>query len=191
MTGLKNFALDTSIYFGSALLSNDTLYNVQTVNIPGVDFSHAQVGGRAGALFNVQADTITFSDLNLSIIVDEQFKIWKEVMLKALKRINVQDGTFSNKENDSFIVIVDSQGNDLLKIWFKNSRIINVGDMTYTHAGENNLVLLDLSLKYDYFEIEEQNYIILTHPNLTISEDALVDLDGKITGKTKTTITEL
>jgi hypothetical protein len=181
MFGSKNFALDTSIYFGSTLFDDEIVYNVQNVNLPGIDFSHPQIPSRTGAYLNNTSDQITFNDLQLTILLDESFSIWLKLMAKAFSMVTVPDANFSKNEGDSFILITDSQGNTLLKVWYRNSKILNIGDLNYSSSNDNNVLVLDLALKYDYMDIEFNGQLISSNPQAIVRADAVFDLNNKPT----------
>lgn len=185
----KNFALDTSIYFGTTLFSEDTLYNVQSVNLPGVDFSHPQIASRSGALITGQADNITFNDLQLTLIIDEGFNIWKDIMTNAFKMVNVTKPMFNKNFHDAYVVITDSQGNDILKVWFRNAQITSIGDLSFASSNMNEHLTLDVGLKYDYMEIQDDNYLISINGIAAVKADA-VEANGKTTGEIVTSIVE-
>ena len=183
----KNFALDTSIYFGSTLFDDETVYNVQNVNLPGLDFSHPQISSRTGAMFNATADQVTFNDLSLTILLDEDFNIWLKLMSMAFSMVNVPDADFTKNEGDSFILITDSLGNVKLKVWYRNSKIMSVGDLNYSSSNENMNIVLDLMLKYDYMDIEFNGQLISSNPDATVRADAVFDISGRPTDVITTT----
>jgi hypothetical protein len=185
----KNFALDTSIYFGTTLFTEDTLYNVQSVNLPGVDFSHPQIASRSGALITGQADNITFNDLQITLIIDEGFNIWKEVMVNAFKMVRVTQPMFDKNFRDAYVVITDSQGNDILKVWFRNAQITSIGDLSYASSNMNEHLTLDVGLKYDYMEIQDDSYLISINGIATVKADA-AEVNGKTTGDIVSSIVE-
>jgi hypothetical protein len=185
----KNFALDTSIYFGTTLFAEDTLYNVQSVNLPGVDFSHPQIASRSGALITGQADNITFNDLQLTLIIDEGFNIWKDIMTNAFKMVKVTQPMFNKNFHDAYVVITDSQGNDILKVWFRNAQITSIGDLSFASSNMNEHLTLDVGLKYDYMEIQDDNYLISINGIAVVKADA-VETNGKTTGGIVTSIVE-
>jgi hypothetical protein len=185
----KNYALDTSIYFGTTLFSEETLYNVQSVNLPGVDFSHPQIASRSGALITGQADNITFNDLQITLIIDEGFSIWKEVMVNAFKMVKVTQPMFNKNYHDAYVIITDSQGNDILKVWFRNAQITSIGDLPFASSNMNEHLTLDIGLKYDYMEIQDDKYLISVNGIATVKADA-VEVNGKTTGAIVSSIVE-
>ena len=188
-TGNKNYALDTSIYFGTTLFSEGTLYNVQSVNLPGVNFSNPQIASRSGALIAGQADNITFNDLQLTLIIDESFSIWKEVMINAFKMVNVTQSMFNKNYHDAYVIITDSQGNDILKVWFRNAQITSIGDLPFASSNMNEHLTLDIELQYDYMEIQDDNFLISVNGIATVRADA-VEENGKTTGVVVSSIIE-
>jgi hypothetical protein len=187
--GNKNYALDTSIYFGSTLFTEGTIYNVQSVNLPGVDFSHPQIASRSGALITGEADNITFNDLQLTLIIDEGFSIWTEIMTNAFNMVSVTKSMFNKNYHDAYVIITDSQGNDILKVWFRNAQITSIGDLPFSSSNMNEHLTLDIGLKYDYMEIQEENFLISINGIATVKADA-VKVNGVITNDIVTSVIE-
>ena len=80
----RNFTHNSNFLFTTNLFGEETTYNLQTVNLPGISFSNVQLS-KSSIMGNLQGDTPTYSPLNLSFIVDEELKIWKEFINIAQK----------------------------------------------------------------------------------------------------------
>lgn len=170
MLGNKNFALDTSIYFGSPLLDQDVIYNVQNVTLPGLTFNHQQIGTKFGTFLNSTADSVEFNDLQISILLDDNFISWTKLINIALNMVSVDKG-FAAKEEDSYIMITNAMGNEVTRINFYNSKIMSIGDLNYSSANENEILSLDITIKYDYFKIEKLS---------ETEDDSLINFNKKL-----------
>jgi hypothetical protein len=181
----KSYALDTSIIFGTTIFDKKVEYNVQTVNLPGITVAHPELTNKSGSAIFMQSDTLTYSELSLTIILDEGFAIWSELVSYFHKMVNNQTGALGDVEGDSYVSITDTSGNVILKVWFRNSKLETVGDLSFASSNTDENLILDISLKYDYFELEDVVGPDATEWDLTdvtITADATTDIDGNYTG---------
>lgn len=149
----RNFTRDTQVEFGTNLFGEETIYNVQNVLIPGIDTINVEVPNR-GVMAEIQGDQITFQELNLTLLVDEEMKVWKDVMKHMFDHISLPSGEFELNQADSWVTIRDSAGRIMLNIVFHDSNITNIGSLNYDTTGEDGELVLDISIRYDYFSIE-------------------------------------
>jgi len=145
-----NLSQKTNIMAGSPEFNLGTLY-IQRMSVPGISFSHPELGGRTGTKFSLGADTASFNTLDFDVIVDENLLVYNELMQTILSQINYEDGTFSGKTFEFWISTTDSFGKENLKWDFHNCRIESIGDLDYDYSDESTEYLLNIALKYDYF----------------------------------------
>ena len=136
-----NLAQTTNFICGSEKLKLFEVY-LQQVNLPGISFGHAETGGRLGAKLHIQADSCTFNTLSLSMIIDEKFKLYKELM-----------ETFSIQEFDFWIELRNNKGNKLFKIDFVNAKFESIDDVQLDVTNDEVMNTLSCSITYDYFKI--------------------------------------
>ena len=80
MPANRNFTHNSNFFFQTNLFTEEeTSYAVQECNLPGMNFSHVQVG-KSSVFGNLEGDTITYNDLILSLIIDEKLVVWKEII---------------------------------------------------------------------------------------------------------------
>jgi hypothetical protein len=147
----NNLAQKTNYIAGSYKLALTPFY-LTAVNIPGLNFNHIEVGGKAGR-FNVTGDTLVYNALSFEMLVDEDFKIYHEFMDKAVANINPESGTFAAQEFDFWIQINNSKGNKLFLIEFYNCRLESIGDIMLDSQDEITEHNVTIDIKYDYFKI--------------------------------------
>lgn len=147
----NNLAQKTNYVAGSVALELAPFY-LTTVNIPGINFTHVDVGGKAGR-FSVTGDTLSYNILSFEMLIDEDFKIYHEFMDKAIKAINSETGTFASQEFDFWIQINNNKGNKLFKIEFYNCRLESIGDIQLDSQDEITEHNMNVDIKYDYFKI--------------------------------------
>lgn len=149
----RNFQRDTQIEFGTLLFGEEIIYNIQNVMIPGVDVDSPEVfvNGVKGLL---QADALDFQELNITILIDEELKVWKELMAYMFKNVNIPNKTFDVNPAQSWVTIRNSKGEEVMTCTFHDSHITNIGSLSYDSTGEDDELVLDVSIRYDWFEIK-------------------------------------
>lgn len=147
----RNFQRDTQIEFGTRLFGEETTWNIQNIMIPGIDMDSPETYTR-GSKALIQGDSIEYQELSLTFIIDEEMKVWKELMNYLFENVNTTESTFMLNPADSWITIRDSKGSDILTITYTNSHITNIGSLSYDSTGEDAELVLDVSIRYDYFK---------------------------------------
>lgn len=148
----NNLAQKTNYLAGSDKLELMPFY-LTSVNVPGINFSHPEIGGRYGTRLNVTGDTLVYNPLSFEMLIDEDFKIYHEFMDKVFKNINPESGSFATQEFDFWIQLNNSKGNKLFKIEFYNCRVESIGDITMDAQDEITEHSMNVDIKYDYFKI--------------------------------------
>lgn len=150
----RNFTHTSNFIFGTNLFSEDVTYYAQTINVPGISFGHIESSTRS-VKFNLQSDTMEFSPLNITLIVDEQLENWKQIF-KTLKRMREQDkGTGEKVEEYLWIEIHDDNSQKILHLDFYGAMLESLGDLTFNTTSEDEIVTTDIVIKYDYYDIKE------------------------------------
>jgi hypothetical protein len=147
----SNLAQKTNYVAGSNALELLPFY-LTMVNLPGVNLSHLEVGGRDGARLNLTGDTLTYNTLSFEMLVDEDFQIYHEFMDKVLKNVEPETGKFQNEEFDFWIEINNSKGNKLFKVEFYNCRIESIGDIQLDSQDDATEHTMSAEIKYDYYK---------------------------------------
>jgi len=164
---VNNFAQKTNFSAGSEALQLTEMY-LQSVNIPGMSFSHPRISGRSGTQLNLTGDTITFNDLSFELLVDENFQIYHEFTNKIFNTVNPLSGSFASIEFDFWVQVNDSKGYPLFKIVFNTCRVESIGDIDLNSTSEETEFLLPVQIKYNYFNIELANNSSSVNPTLRV-----------------------
>ena len=150
---VRNFSHNSNFFFQTNLFSEEeTSYAIQEVNLPGVSFSHIQASARS-VMGNFQGDTLTFNDLTLNLIIDEDLVVWKEIMNKMLTMRNPENELGELVEKYSYLEIHDDNSNQILKLEFKDCMIESIDDLAYNTTSEDEIITCSITIKYDYFVI--------------------------------------
>lgn len=145
-----NLSQRTNIQAGSPDLDLSTLM-IQHISIPGISFSHPEIGGRNGTRLTLNADTMTFNELSFDVIVDEDLLVYNELMGIITSQLDIETGVYTQKTFEFWVTVTDSFGNEAMRWDFHNCKIESLGDLDYDYSDESTEYLLNLTLKYDYF----------------------------------------
>lgn len=154
----SNLAQRTNFIAGSDKFDNLPFF-LTNVNIPGINLSHPEIGGRDGVQMLLSGDTVKYSALSIEMLIDEDFLIYQELMEIINTNINIEDGTFTDFYFDFFIEINNSRGNKVLKIDFSNCRIESIGDISLDTQEEATEYTLTLEMVYDSYAIDQERTI--------------------------------
>lgn len=152
----NNLAQKTNFIGGSDKFENLPFY-LTNVNIPGINFSYPEIGGRTGARFNLAGDTITYNALSFEMLIDEDFNIYHEFMDKVRENINPETGQFANNTFDFWLQINNNKGNKLMTYYFHNCRIETIGDILLDTQDDMTEHQMTVDIKYDYFTIDKSD----------------------------------
>lgn len=152
----NNLAQKTNFTAGSEALQILPFY-LTNVNLPGINFSHPEMGGRAGARLNLTGDSITYNPLSFEMLIDEDFNVYHEFMDKIVDTVNPNNGTFASQEFDFWIDINNNKGNKIFKVEFYNCRVDSIGDVLFDTQDDMTEYTVTVDLKYDYYKIIRSN----------------------------------
>ena len=148
----NNLAQKTNFTAGSDQLDLIPFY-LTSVNVPGINLSHPELGGRSGTRLNLTGDNITYNALSFEMLVDEDFNIYHEFMDKINENIDPESGTFESVEFDFWVEINNSKGNKLFKMEFYNCRIESIGDIQLDTQDDITEYTMSVDVKFDYYKI--------------------------------------
>lgn len=152
MANTRNFTHTSNFFFGTTLFGEETLYNIQMCNLPGMQFSHIQISRRA-VQGNIQGDTLVYNDLNIDIIVDEKLEVWKDIVQSMQRMRDPKTSNGEQIERMSWLEIHDDNSNKVLRIELSGSMIESLGDLEFNTTGEDEIISLPVTVKYDYYKI--------------------------------------
>lgn len=152
ISNTRNNALNSNILFGSTIFTKDVIYQVQQAELPSISVNHQNEATRVGYI-NLQGAVAEYSPIRLSILVDEDLVVWRE-LIGIMQKYHVPGTNVCEPfTGDSWVEIRDNKNNYLFKLELKNTYIKSVSNLTYTTSGDNELLTLDVELVYDYFEV--------------------------------------
>lgn len=156
----NNLAQKTNFTAGSSVFK-DVPFFITALNIPGFNLNHNPLGARGGTHVLSSGDTISWNQLSIDILLDEDLKIYSELMAIIKKNINVESGTFDDFIFDFWIEINNNKGNLVLKLNFTNCRIDSIGDIQLDTQDDSTEHLMNFSMVYDFYTIESNTVPVL------------------------------
>lgn len=156
-----NFSQKTNFIGGSDKFENMIFY-MTTANIPGVTFTHPEIGGRFSSKVYLASDTMSHNNLSFEFLIDEDFLIYKDFMRWIKLSFKSTEGTFNDEPFTFWLQINNSKGNAVLNFEFYNCRIENIGDINLNVQEDTTEHTMSVDIKFDYFEIVEHTTMKLS-----------------------------
>jgi len=148
----NNLAQKSNFTAGSDKLDLTQLF-LTSVNLPGITFSHPEIGGRSGTKLNLASDSMSFNSLSLTLLIDEDFLIYKEFNAKAFDNVNPETGSYAQIEFDFWVDVTNSKGNHLFKMEFTNCRVESIGDIEFDTQSDETEFTVSVEIKFDFHKM--------------------------------------
>jgi hypothetical protein len=153
MAANRNFTHNSNFFFQTNLFNKDeTSYAVQECNLPGLSFSHIQISKRS-VFGNEQGDTISYNDLNISLIIDEDLVVWKDIITSMQNMRNPVTTEGEEYMKYGHLIIQDDNTNQIIKLEFIDMIIESIDDMTFNTNSEDEIITCTVTIKYDYYVV--------------------------------------
>ena len=149
-----NLAQKTTWKFGSYDINIADVY-LQEFSLPGINLEPIDIYAQAGAKVALYSDSISYNDLELTLLIDEDYQVYFELMRYVYRQINPQNKTHANQEFTCFVTLTDNKGKDIFTVTFYNARFTAVGDISLSTQGDESYNTLSATIKYDYYLIDK------------------------------------
>lgn len=153
----NSFTTATNIQFGSTEMPG-VWWNAQTFSLPAMSLAPPQINNRSGALINLASDTVDYGELSIQVILDKEWKVYDELYIHFIKRLNVETGTFVKEGTfDMWIQMFDGQGNPRKKFDFHKCRLTSFGQLDFDVGdAEDTQNVFEMTFVFDYFDYDNQ-----------------------------------
>lgn len=151
---IHNYAQKTTWMLGSDQLELTPTY-LKDFSLPGLQFSHPEVYSRPSSKVFFVADNISFNNFSCTILIDEYYKVYFELIHKIMRQFDPETGRFATQEYDIFVMLQDQKGHDVFKVTFHNARLSSIGDISLATDDDAASNTLDVEFVYDYYTIDE------------------------------------
>ena len=149
----NSYSTSTSVRFGAKELP-DTWWNVMSFEMPTISLDTPKFNSRPGATSAIAADTCTYTDFGVELILDKDWKIYDELYQYFLEGLNVENAKFSHqKKFELWIAFYDGKGKEVKKFWIHSARLLEFGGILATpNDAEDTQQTLALSFSILYFQ---------------------------------------
>ena len=129
---------------------------VQEVNLPG--YSIGQLENRWQSMVDKRpGDSMEFNDLTLTILVDEQLEIYKEIYKSLVYSHNPVTNTLQITKQifDGYLFLLTNKNNLQHMIHFYDCWIKSLDDIQLSHStSEDEQLVLTMTIAYNYYMFE-------------------------------------
>lgn len=173
----RNIARSSNAFFGMTILDRDFTYAVQRVNIPGISFQNINIS-KMFTQFPLQGDTPQFENLQISLILDEQFNVWKKLfeLKNSMTNSNTSQAKLENFE--AFLFIYDEKDNLTLQLNFHHCVLQSIGSVDFDTTSDA-ILILPITIEYAFYDTKEDNKHIKLSEEITILKNTIVQHDRK------------
>lgn len=158
LTGNKNLLTPSNFKMS---LDHEYYHNVEfflksfdhpAVSVPAANFASPR------ANIPMAGDTITFSDLTLNVLVNEDMDSYKELYYWLIRHVNEKENMERTEDkiptsSDMIVSILSSKNNVLAKIKYKNAIITDVSGISFESSSQESQLSFTASFRYSEFEI--------------------------------------
>lgn len=134
---------------------------VQNVTLPGINGGFVPIA-TPFATINRSADKLTYEDLTITVVMDENLQVFKEIHdwmtgLTKPKSFNQYDNIVNSAEglySDASVFIINSKGNVNLEFKYVDLFPTNLSGIQFnTTDTDMTVATCDITFKYTYFDI--------------------------------------
>lgn len=151
VTTNKNFLQPTGF---KVIINSEEYANIeyfaQSVNHPGSAVDATEIGIPKLGQLPFGGDKITYSELSMSIIMDEDMAAYKEMQSWLERSVD----SIEDISSDITVVVLSSHNNKSVEIKYKDCIPTNIGSFELNStSGDTTYVVFDATFRFSYFEI--------------------------------------
>lgn len=150
----NNLAKSSNYRIFLPILKNPVHY-AQSINLPGFSLTTYEVDSRFGGAMLLGGTTIAYDAVTISLIMDEKFDIYKELMRFLSHNVKSNNGCYGNVSFSIGIDITDSLGKSVFGIVMTGARLESVGGLDLNSNSEDSNLNLSLTFKFDDYYIPD------------------------------------
>ena len=149
----NSYTTSTNVRFGAMELP-DLWWNVLDFEMPTISIDTSKFNTRAGAAAGINADTCSYTDFSVEVIIDKKWETYKQLFNYFLSGLNVETAKFSHyKHFDLWIAFYDGKGNETMKFWINSARVTEFGGVVATPNDDGEkLQTVNISFSILYFQ---------------------------------------
>lgn len=145
-----NYAQRSNFIAGSSELFRYEFY-IQEFNLPGLTVNTVESFSQ-GMKHLVSGDSITHTELDLTIMIDEDFLVYQALKKWLEDSVNQTTGSFADREFTFYCDVHNNKGNYLFTVMFYGCKIFSLSDVQLSSTDDTFSNTVNVSVEYDWFE---------------------------------------
>ncbi len=126
----------------------------QRASIPGLQLGSMEQPWQSG-MMAMPGDSLTFGELSLTILLDEDLKSFRELYAYIMERKDPHANTYNPQDTvQSYLFVTTNKNNIRFKFTFYNCWVSDIGGLEFGVESED-VQTMDVTLKMDYYRFEE------------------------------------
>lgn len=149
---MNSFTKESNSIFIYGTDFKDINFYLKSFSLPSITLSELQYRNSTGNYF-LTPDELSYSDISLSILLDENMEIYNKLITEIFRLKNVKDGIVDLNNRTSTLMITNNKGNDVAHIMFKGAYLSSIGEIPFNNNSLEDLHLsIDVTIKFSEME---------------------------------------
>lgn len=128
-------------------------FNVQEFNFPDIDIEELVLPSSSGDIHYI-GDKITFGSVRLNAIIDEDFKIYTDVLDEIFLHKNNDLNEIDLKQFVGTLHVTSNKGNPIISFTFTGAFIRSVGGVVFSDNGQDENINMDIEIIFSNMKYE-------------------------------------
>lgn len=171
-----NYAQHSNFIAGCSQVFNYEFY-IQEINLPGLN-TNIYESFNQGAKHLLTGDTITHTELSLTVMIDEDFLVYQAFKDWMEGCVNQTSGSFSERDFTFYCDIHNNKGNYLFTVMFYGCKMLSIGDVQLSAQDDTASNNMSISIDYDWFEFKRSGLPLQWKKDFNIEEIPTDENDG-------------
>lgn len=173
-----NYAQHSNFIAGCSQLFKYEFY-VQEINLPGLNIN-VYDSYNQGMKHLLTGDSITHTELNLTVMLDEDFLVYQAFKEWMEGCVNQTSGSFAERDFTFYCDIHNNKGNYLFTVMFYGCKMLSLSDVQMSAQDDTPSNSVSVSIDYDWFEFKRSGLPSSWKKDFNITEiDSTDDQDSE------------
>lgn len=147
-----NYAQRSNFIAGTSEVFKYEFY-IQEFNLPSLTINSIESFSQ-GMKHILTGDSVTHSELDLTVMIDEDFLVYQAFKDWMEKSVDQKSGSFANREFTFYCDVHNSKGNYLFTVMFYGCKIQTMSDVQLSTTDDTFTNTMTISVDYDWFEFK-------------------------------------
>ena len=149
-----NYAQRSNFIAGSSEIFRYEFY-IQDFNLPGLTVNTVESYSQ-GMKHLISGDSITHTELDITILIDEDFLVYQAIKKWLEDSVNQVTGSFADREFTFYCEVHNNKGNYLFTVMFYGCKILTLSDVQLSSTDDSFSNTVSVSIEYDWFEFKKE-----------------------------------